>query len=342
MLELIKKLENNHILSKDELLSLLENNKFDEEIFAAANRVRQKYVGDDVHLRGLLEFSNICSQNCGYCGLRCNNKKVQRYRLEPQEIIEIAKQGALMGYKTIVMQSGEDSYFDTEKMVFIISEIKKFGVAVTLGLGNKSFDEYKAYKDAGADRYLLRIETTDRVLYQKITGRSGEDRAKCLTFLKELGYEVGSGCLVGMPGQTLSSMADDILFFKEIDADMIGVGPFIPHPDTPLKNAASGSVHMAFKVMALIRLMQPDINIPATTAMETVFSGGRCVALNRGANVIMPNINQVKYRDKYEIYPGKAGANQNPIRYKSCVEKEISSIGRKISSDLGFRVHNFK
>lgn len=336
--KIISKAEADHCLDKDEIITLLERDNFDQEIAAAADRVRKKYVGDEVHLRGLIEFSNICRQNCFYCGLRAENGLVKRYRLQADEIIELAVKAKEYGYKTLVLQSGEDLDFSIEKLADIISRIKKLDMAITLSLGEKSYEEYRAYKAAGADRYLLRIETTSSELYQKLhPNMSLENRKQCLYMLKELGYEVGTGCLVGLPGQTLQSLAEDILFFKEIDADMIGLGPFIPHQHTPLKNETGGSFTMSVKVMAIVRLLLPDINIPATTAMETLNSNGRMIALQSGANVIMPNVTEGEYRKLYELYPGKICVNDTPAHCRSCITGKITSIGRSVSQGYGFR-----
>lgn len=257
--------------------------------------------------------------------------------MSKDEILKYAKQAVAMGYKTIVMQSAEDLYYTTDRMCEIIREIKKLDVALTLSIGEKSYEEYQAYRICGADRYLLRIETTDEDLYKKMhPNMSLENRKECLYNLKKLGYEVGSGCLVGLPGQTNESLADDIVFFKEIDADMIGIGPFIPHNQTPLGNERGGDFVRALKVMALTRINMPDINIPATTAMETINPNGRLIALQSGANVVMTNVTTEEYKKKYEIYPGKICLNEDASHCRNCIEGKIASIGRRISQDYGF------
>lgn len=333
---IIKKAEKTHELTKDEIVKLLSNDS--EEIFAAADRVRKKYVGDEVHLRGLIEFSNYCKQNCLYCGFRRDNKKATRYRLTEEQIIKFAKDASELGYRTVVLQSGEDPYFTIDKMKHIITEVKKFDLAITLSIGEKSFEEYEAYKQAGADRFLIRIETTDKSLYHKLDpDMDWQNRLKCLEDLRKLGYEVGTGCLVGIPEQTLESLADDILFFKKICADMIGIGPFIPNENTPLKDKKGGSFELALKVMAITRLLLPDINIPATTAMETLNPNGRIIALKSGANVVMPNVTQGEYRKFYEIYPGKICVNDTPDKCRGCISGKIQGIGRTISKGYGFR-----
>ena len=328
-------------MNKEELINILSDNTKNEWLFKEADRVRHENVGDEVHLRGLIEFSNICKRQCKYCGLRSANKEIERYRILKDEILTYVQSAVNMGYRTVVLQSGEDEYYNTDKMVEIIREIKKFDVALTLSIGEKTYDEFKAFKNAGADRYLIRIETTDKKLYEAMHPHASfENRVRCLYDLKSLGFETGSGCLVGLPNQTIESLADDILFFKELDADMIGIGPFIPHEQTPLKNAQKGDFWLALKVMALTRINLPNINIPATTAMETLNPNGRIIALQSGANVVMPNVTSKEYRAKYEIYTGKICINENPEQCRGCIEGKIKAIGRTISKAKGFRHRN--
>lgn len=334
------------MLTKSEIIDILKDDSQNEALFLKADKIRQKNVGNEIHLRGLIEFSNICASSCKYCGLRAQNKNVQRYRMTPDEIIQCAKNAVDIGYKTIVLQSGEDKFFTREILCKIISEIKKSDTALTLSIGERPKDDYKAFKDAGADRYLIRIETTDKNLYKKMhPNMDFDNRLRCLYNLKELGYETGTGCLVGLPGQTIDSLADDILFFKNFEADMVGIGPFIPHPDTPLKDASYGDLTLALKVMALVRLLLRNVNIPATTAMETIRQDGRIIALQSGANVIMPNVTKFEYKKKYEIYPGKtcedtcyySDLNERLILEKKDIEEKIKSIKRTISVTKGFR-----
>ena len=336
--KLIERAVREHSLDREEIICLLEATECEDELAAAADSVRRAFVGDGVHLRGLIEFSNICRQNCLYCGLRRDNKKIERYRLSTAEILTFAAKARDCGYQTVVLQSGEDSWFTTEIMVQLLQEIKAMGMAITLSIGEKSYHEYKAYKAAGADRYLLRIETTDKELYEKMDpGMSWDNRVRCLRDLKELGYEVGTGSLVGLPGQTIESLAQDVLFFQELDVDMVGIGPFIPNPDTPLAEAAGGTFDLACRMMALTRFLLPDANIPATTAMETLQPDGRMLALQRGANVVMPNVTDTDYRKMYMLYPGKICLNDAPADCRGCVTGKIEGIGRTISQDQGFR-----
>lgn len=327
--------------SKKEIIEILKDDSQNNWIFSLADKVRKENVGEEVHLRGLIEFSNICKRTCKYCGLRCANKELDRYRIEPDDIIFYAKKAVEMGYKTVVLQSGEDEYYSRDVLCKVIKGIKDLDVALTLSVGERSFDDYKAFKDCGADRYLIRIETTDKELYKKMhPNMNFENRVSCLKDLRKLGYEVGTGCLVGLPEQTINSLAEDILFFKEINADMVGIGPFIAHPHTPLKDCPNGDFTLALKVMALTRIMLKNINIPATTAMETLNPNGRIIALQSGANVVMPNVTTTEYRAKYEIYPNKICINENPFQCFHCISGKIKSIGRTISTGYGFR--NYK
>jgi biotin synthase len=326
-------------LSKPEITELLADEQNEDKLFKQADEVRKQNVGDAVHLRGLIEFSNICRNNCLYCGIRKGNAKVCRYRMSPEELVETARKAADMGFKTIVMQSGEDTYFNTERMCAIIEQIKKFDVAVTLSIGERSYAEYKAFREAGADRYLMRIETTDKKLYRKLDpNMSWQRRYECLLILRELGYELGSGIMVGLPGQSLSSIADDLIFLKDLRVDMAGIGPFIPHPDTPLAKCDGNNLHLSLRTMAIMRLMMPDINIPATTAMESLHPQGRLMALQSGANVVMPNVTEGEYRKLYELYPGKICVNDTPVHCRSCIGLKIMSIGRTIGTGYGSHI----
>ena len=340
MKKLIEKAKNTHSLSREELVSLLRDTTCSDELFAAADDVRRQYVGDEIHLRALIEFSNFCKNNCCYCGLRRDNKNIERYRIDEDTIFLLAEHAVRnMGLKTIVLQSGEDMFFIQEKLCNIIRKIKTLDVALTLSIGEKTLEDYQAYKAAGADRFLLRIETTDKDLYLRHDpGMSFENRVQCIKNLGLARLEIGSGVLVGLPGQKIESYADDILFFKAINADMIGIGPFIPHPDTPLKDAAGGTLETALKVMALTRLLLPDINIPATTAMETLAPNGQTKALQAGANVIMPNVTLTQYRKHYELYPGKSSTNYTPDESLRQVREKIASIGRTVSQGKGSHI----
>ncbi len=319
-------------LSKKQIIELLLSK--DQSLFETANKIREKTKGNGIHLRALIEFTNFCRCNCYYCGLRYDNHKIKRYRLTEDQILLSVDNAMKADYKTIVLQGGEDMFWSKDKFCNLIKKIKEYDVALTLSIGERPKDEYKAFKDAGADRFLLRIETTDKTLYRKLhPNMSFENRLRCLKDLKELGFETGTGCLVGLPNQTISSLADDILFFKELNADMVGIGPFIPHPNTPLSNEQKDNFDLSLRVMAITRLLLPDINIPATTAMETLRENGQIIALQSGANVIMPNFTTSEYKKEYEIYPNKKSSN-NCI---NDISEQIKKIGRKIPTSKGFR-----
>lgn len=336
---LIEKAQREHNLSKDEIVKLLSSD-CNKELFEIANNVREKYVGSDVHLRGLIEFSNICKNSCYYCGLRVQNKFIDRYNLSVKEIIDTAQKACEYKYNTVVLQSGENDIYSINDYKEIITNIKKLNLAITLSLGEKTQFEYEAYKNFGADRYLLRIETTNEEFYTKLhPNMNFKNRLNCLKILKNLDYELGTGSIIGLPNQTLDMIAKDILFFKEIDADMIGIGPFISHPQTPLKNDKNGDFMLSIKAMAIIRLLMPDINIPATSAMESIYPNGRIIALNSGANVVMPNLMPSFYRKKYEIYPNKICINESPNMCSNCITSKIKAIGRNVSKNLGTSFH---
>ena len=337
MRTLLEKAQKTHHLTSTEIIQLLVH-EHPQSLFHVADEVRKKQVGDGVYLRGLIEFSSYCKNDCMYCGLRRSNQYAKRYRLSPAQIVQMARQAVEYGYKTVVLQSGEDMWFDTDKMCHIIQEIKKLDVAITLSIGEKTREEYAAYRNAGADRYLLRIETTNQALYEQLDpAMSWHNRVRCLQDLKDLGYEVGSGSLVGLPGQTLADLAADLLFFKQLPVDMAGIGPFIPHPNTPLAHEkVEGHFELSLKMMAIMRLLLPDINIPATTAMETLHPQGRLLALQCGANVVMPNVTDTTYRKQYELYPGKICTGDSAAKCRGCIQQKIESIGRFVSPSKGF------
>lgn len=317
---------------------LINDEAFNRELFELADKVRRENVGDEVHVRAIVEFSNVCRKNCLYCGLRRDNKKLQRYRMTPEEIVERAKLAAELGVKTIVLQSGEDPHYMPDLLADIVREIKKFGVAVTLSVGEWPREYYEKWKEAGADRYLLRHETANPELHRRLRpDTSFEERKKRYLWLKELGYEVGAGPIVGLPGQTVEDLVEDLLFVREFDFDMVGIGPFIPHPDTPLGRGKAGDFLTSLKVVALTRILLPTSNIPATTAMGTVFPGGREIALKCGANVIMPNWTPAPYRQLYQLYPGRICVFEKDTACIPCVMRMIEGLGRKVGRGLGER-----
>ena len=341
MKNIIKQAVKTNRLSYSELVQILKDESCNDYLFKAADYVRKCRVGDEVHLRGLIEFTNICAKNCMYCGIRRDNSFVERYAMTPEEIFETAKRAHSLGYKTVVLQSGETQTYSIETLCEIIRKIKTLDIAVTLSIGEKNEDEYRALKEAGADRYLLRIETTSSRLYQSLHPEMSLMRRKaCLYFLKKIGFEVGTGDLIGLPNQKDEQIADDLLFFQELDADMVGLGPFIPNSQTPLKDEVGGTFEKALKVMALARILLPSANIPATTAMETLNPNGRIIALQSGANVVMPNVNDTSYRSKYQLYPGKICLDDGAEKCRKCIEGKITAIGRTIATSKGFRIKN--
>jgi len=316
-----------------------------------ADAVRREHVGDAVHLRGLVEISNFCSRGCHYCGLRAANQQVSRYRLSAKDILTCALQATELGYGTLVLQSGEDDLIEAQWLADIVRQIKAATpLAITLSLGERSASDLRAWKEAGADRYLLRFETSDRTLYRAIhpdRGAKISDRVAILRQLQALGYETGSGVMVGIPGQSYEILANDILLFRELDLDMIGIGPFIAHPDTPLgqRQPASLADHqvvpnleMTCKVVALARILRPDANIPATTAVAVKDAWhGREMALRRGANVIMPNLTPGPFRALYSIYPGKADCIEIAEQSDRQIRAQITGLGRTVGEGQGSR-----
>ena len=335
---LIEKAEQTQRLTEAELSALLADDGVEEALAAAADHVRRATVGDEVHLRGLIEFSSYCRQNCLYCGLRRDNEKAQRYRLTRAEIVALAEKAKAAGYPTVVMQSGEDAWFTAERLADIVRDVKRLGLTVTLSVGERTTEEYRVLREAGADRFLLRIETTDREIYERLNpGMSFENRLRCLEDLKRLGYEVGTGCLIGLPGQTMDSLARDVLFFQKIDADMVGIGPLVPNGDTPLGSEPPGDMRLVRRMVSAIRLLLPEANIPATTAMETLQPGARELMLRFGANVMMPNVTEGEARQKYALYPGKACVADTPEQCRSCMEGKIRAMGRTVGKGAGGR-----
>ena len=337
---LIDKLESGKKLSYNEYLYLIENR---ESVRDYANKkafaIRQKYYGNKVYIRGLIEFSNYCKNNCYYCGIRADNKNAERYRLSPDEIIECAKNGYSLGFRTFVLQGGEDLYYSDEDFCFVIKEIKKEfpDCAVTLSLGEKSFESYKKMKSAGADRYLLRHETSNPAHYKKIHPRemSFERRIECLNNLKQLGFQVGAGFMVGSPFQTNEDLAGELIFLKNFNPQMVGIGPFLPHKDTPFKEMEPGSTEMTLFLISIIRLTLPASLIPATTALGTADPLGREKGILAGANVLMPNLSPVKARKKYILYDNKICTGDEAAACISCLKQRIKKTGCEIVTDRG-------
>ena len=308
-----------------------------EEVFNFADQVRRQFMGDGILLRGLVEFSNYCRNSCFYCGLNKNNGELERYRLSKEEILSCVEKISSCGIKTVVLQSGEEDGLDPVWLKAVIEAIKaEFEVAITLSVGERTKDEYKLWKNSGADRYLLKIETSNKELYDSLhAGMSFDNRLRCLMDLRELGYQVGCGNMTGLPGQTPRMIADDILFFKEQDFDMIGIGPFIPHHQTRLASQKKGDVLLTLKALALTRIVTKNSHLPATTALGSLEEDFRSKGLRSGANVLMPNFTPLKYKKLYQIYPGKRCISEPAGACAACMDFLARSVGRYIDYARG-------
>ena len=304
-----------------------------------AVKTRKRIYGNKVFVRGLIEISNICKNDCLYCGIRRSNKSCERYRLSEADILACCEEGEKLGFKTFVLQGGEDSFFSDEILSNLIKEIKNrhTSCAVTLSLGERSRKSYEILRKAGADRYLLRHETADKAHYEKLhpENMSFENRIKCLKILKELGYQVGCGFMVGSPYQTPETVAEDLMFIEKFSPDMCGIGPFIPHKDTPFSDKSAGTLEMTCYLLSIIRLIKPNILLPATTALGTIHKKGREMGILAGANVVMPNLSPVSVRKKYELYDGKICTGEESAQCKGCLEKRMEQIGYKMVTDRG-------
>ncbi len=340
-------------LSRDEILYWLKEKDESrlEQLWQKADKVRSENVGDEVFFRGLIEFSNHCMRQCAYCGIRAGHAGVERYRMSDEEILKCAHQAVRYGYGTVVLQSGEDPGITTERITTLVKRIKdETGLAITLSVGEREEAELLQWRQAGADRYLLRFETSNPDLFARIhpshPGKS-ISRIEQLKMLRRLDFEVGSGIMIGIPGQTWDDLANDLLLFHELDLDMIGIGPFLPHPDTPLGKEPQAwmappdlqvpnTEHMTYKAVALARLQCPGANLPSTTALATVnLAEGRELGLQRGANIVMPNLTPVEYRAYYEIYPAKACISETSEQCAGCLKGRVESIGRSVGEGPG-------
>ena len=318
---------------------MIESSEGEEELFEKADSVRRAYYGTDVYIRGLIEFSNYCKNNCYYCGIRRDNLNVERYRLSKDDILSCCKQGYGLGFRTFVLQGGEDAFYSDTLVCDIVSEIKRLypDCAVTLSMGEKSYDSYKAFFDAGANRYLLRHETATEEHYRLLhpDSMSLENRKNCLRNLKKIGYQVGSGFMVGSPYQTTECIIEDLRFLQQLQPDMIGIGPFLSHKDTPFHNFKNGDLHVCVRLIAILRLMFPNALIPATTALGTIDGRGRELGLKAGANVIMPNLSPVKVRKMYELYDHKICTNEEAAECHRCITNRVASVGYNIVTHIG-------
>ena len=323
----------------DETARLIFSPAFDEfraRLYEAADKVRLETVGDEVFIRGIIEFSNYCGCQCDYCGISSHNRELDRYRMDFDDILETASHAYGLGFRSLVLQSGEDRSYRASDICHIIEAIKgRLGMAVTLSIGEWPKADYAAFRAAGADRYLLRIETSSQALFERYHRDSKwYDRHKALMDLKELGYQVGSGILVGLPGQDGPGLLRDLEYLERLRPEMVGIGPFIPHPKTPLGNQPAGLIEHCLTFLALLRLYLPDSYLPATTAMGTLAPQGRQMALRAGANVIMPNVSPLSNRPGYQIYPDKIGQSDDAETCQRCIEDLVLALGRK--PNLGF------
>lgn len=339
MNNLVDKLFETGDLSDDELKILIESDEFNEPLAEAADIRRRENYGDKVYIRGLIEFTNYCRNNCYYCGIRRDNKKAERYRLTKDEILLCCDEGYRLGFRTFVMQGGEDPYYSDEMICDIVSKIKSRypDCAVTLSIGEKPRESYQAFFDAGADRYLLRHETADPEHYGKLhpEAMSLENRKRCLFDLKEIGYQVGSGFMVGSPYQTTENLISDLHFLQKLQPDMIGIGPYITHADTPFAEFKSGDVMLTLRLVSILRLMFPYALIPSTTALGTIHPQGRELGLKAGANVVMPNLSPVSVRKLYSLYENKICTGEEAAQCRGCLERRVESAGYKIVTDIG-------
>lgn len=344
VIEIIDKLYNENQATEGELLFLLDN--LDEEskkyLIKKANDTRLRTYGDKVYLRGLIEFTNICVRNCMYCGIRAFNNKADRYRLSKEDIMECAKEGHRLGYRTFVLQGGEDPYFTDEVMVDIIKSIKQKykDSAITLSIGERSYESYEKMFKAGADRYLIRHETATKELYQKLhPGASFENRRNCLEDLRKIGYQIGSGFMVGLPGQTNKDLVNDLMYIHKLNPEMCGIGPFIPQKDTPLGEEKGGTLEMTIILLAILRLLVPDCLLPATTSLGTIHPLGRELGLKAGGNVVMPNLSPTKVREKYALYDGKICTGDESAQCRVCIERRIENSGFKVDMGRGDNIN---
>lgn len=341
-MDAVEKFLKDHSLSLEEYRELLgrwQEADVREVLKSEAVKLRKKYYGDKVFTRGLIEFTNYCKNNCYYCGIRKGNHNAQRYRLTKEEILECCKQGYELGFRTFVLQGGEDPYYTDEKMADIIRSIRESytDCAITLSIGEKSYESYRLFREAGADRYLLRHETANEEHYGKLhpPQMSLANRMKCLYELKELRYQVGAGFMVGSPGQTLDCIARDLVFLQELKPQMVGIGPFIPHHDTEFANEPAGSVDLTLFLLSVIRIMLPKVLLPATTALGTMDPRGREKGLSVGANVVMPNLSPVMNRKKYDLYDNKICTGEEAAECRGCLGRRVESVGYRLVNERG-------
>lgn len=337
--EIIDRISRDHSAKKEDILTILQDDSEDTYLFEEADKIRKQIYGTDVFLRGLIEISNYCKNNCLYCGIRRDNRNISRYRLTEQDILLCCDTGYELGFRTFVLQGGEDIFFNDEFLYSTIQKIKKKypDCAVTLSLGERTEESYKTLFSAGADRYLLRHETATKSHYEKLhpVEMSYENRIECLKTLKKIGFQTGAGFMVGSPFQTHENLADDLLFIKKLKPEMVGIGPFISHNETPFKEYENGTLRDTLVMVALTRLLLPNALIPSTTALGTIDPQGREKGLKAGANVVMPNLSPVKFRKLYSLYDNKICMGEEAAECRQCLAKRVESAGYKIVTDRG-------
>ena len=341
MLKLIDKLKETKHLTKEEWVALIEGRTADvaEYLFTQARDVRTQVYGKDIYIRGLIEFTNFCKNDCLYCGIRRSNTNACRYRLDMDEILECCEKGYELGFRTFVLQGGEDAYFTDERLEQIVKAIRSLypDCAITLSVGERSYESYKRLFDAGADRYLLRHETYNPEHYAKLhpAELTAKARQQCLRNLKEIGYQVGCGFMVGSPNQTAEHLAEDMMFLTDLKPHMVGIGPFIPHKDTPFANEPSGALELTLYMLGLIRLLLPEVLLPATTALGTIASNGRELGMMAGANVVMPNLSPGVVRKKYLLYNNKAHTGMEAAECVRDLQDRMQRIGYEVVVSRG-------
>lgn len=341
---LIDRLYGGEMLTKEEFVSLIDNHRdqaLSAYLFERARAVREKHYGKDVYLRGLIEISNYCKNDCLYCGIRKSNKCAERYRLTDEQILASCELGYRLGYRTFVLQGGEDENDTDERIVSLVSQIRTRypDCAITLSIGEKSRESYQKYYDAGANRFLLRHETATKAHYDRLHPHnlSHENRIRCLYDLKDIGYQTGSGFMVGSPYQTHEHLAEDLLFLHRLQPDMVGIGPFIAHKDTPFRNEPSGTLALTLFMLALTRLLLPSVLLPATTALGSIQPGGRELGILAGANVVMPNLSPENVREKYMLYNGKLHSGAEAAECLDALKKSMENIGYRVAMVRGDR-----
>ena len=338
---LIDQLEIDQFLSRDEWIFLIEHRSdaLERYLFEKSEAVRIREYGHDIYIRGLIEFTNYCHNDCYYCGIRKSNPNILRYRLSPSEILSCCHIGYELGFRTFVLQGGEDNWFTTKRMAEIVAEIHSHfpDCAITLSIGERSRESYQALFDAGADRYLLRHETANKAHYEKLhpAQMSFDNRMRCLRDLKDIGYQTGCGFMVGSPYQTAWTLAEDLKFIEEFRPEMCGIGPFIPQKDTPFRDFPTGTCEQTVYLLSLLRLIQPNLLLPATTALGTIRPDGRERGLQAGANVVMPNLSPVKDRKKYELYDNKICTGDEAAECRVCLKNRVKSVGFELVEDRG-------